>query len=47
MVAERNGAISYVNDAAQHTLGVRGARPERSPSYLTDVLVGRVPRHLP
>jgi len=40
MVAERNGAISYVNDAAQHTLGVRGARPERSPSYLTDVLSG-------
>ena len=25
MIAERNGAISYVNDAAQQTLGVRGS----------------------
>ena len=38
MVAERNGAISYVNDAAQQTLGVRGSSAEGSPSFLMDVL---------
>jgi diguanylate cyclase (GGDEF)-like protein/PAS domain S-box-containing protein len=38
MVAERNGAISYVNDAAQQTLGVRGSSVEGSPSFLMDVL---------
>ncbi|HVN51674.1 MAG TPA: diguanylate cyclase, partial [Acidimicrobiales bacterium] len=38
MVAERNGAISYVNDAAQHTLGVRGSSAGGSPSFLMDVL---------
>ena len=38
MIAERNGAISYVNDAAQQTLGVAGASPETNPSFLMDVL---------
>ena len=38
MVAERNGAISYVNDAAQQTLGVRGSSADGSPSFLMDVL---------
>jgi len=37
MVAERNGAISYVNDAAQHTLGVRGSSAGGTPSFLMDV----------
>jgi diguanylate cyclase (GGDEF)-like protein/PAS domain S-box-containing protein len=38
MVAERNGAISYVNDAAQQTLGVRGSTRDGTPSFLMDVL---------
>jgi diguanylate cyclase (GGDEF)-like protein/PAS domain S-box-containing protein len=38
MVAERNGAISYVNDAAQQTLGVRGSSADGPPSFLMDVL---------
>ena len=38
MIAEQNGAISYVNDAAQHTLGVHGASSEGAPSFLIDVL---------
>jgi diguanylate cyclase (GGDEF)-like protein/PAS domain S-box-containing protein len=38
MVAERNGTISYVNDAALHTLGVHGETTEGTPSFLMDVL---------
>ena len=38
MIAERNGAISYVNDAAQQTLGVRGSSVGGTPSFLMDVL---------
>ncbi len=38
MVAERNGAISHVNDAAEATLGVRGASPDGRSSFLMDVL---------
>ncbi len=38
MVAERNGIVSYVNDAAQHTLGVRGASGPRGTSHLSDVM---------
>jgi diguanylate cyclase (GGDEF)-like protein/PAS domain S-box-containing protein len=38
MIAERNGAISYVNDAAQQTLGVRGSSGGGTPSVLMDVL---------
>ena len=37
MIAERNGAISYVNDAAQQTLGVRGQSGSGTPSFLVDV----------
>ena len=38
MIAERNGAISYVNDAAQQTLGVRDPAADGTPSFLMDVL---------
>jgi diguanylate cyclase (GGDEF)-like protein/PAS domain S-box-containing protein len=38
MIAERSGAISYVNDAAQHTLGVRGSSAGAASSFLMDVL---------
>jgi len=38
MIAERNGAISYVNDAAQQTLGVRASSPGDPTSFLMDVL---------
>ena len=38
MIAERNGAISFVNDAAQQTLGVRGSTVGGTPSFLMDVL---------
>lgn len=37
MIAERNGGISYVNDAAMETLGVRGANGGDG-SFLMDVL---------
>ncbi len=38
MVAERDGTVSFVNDAAQQTLGVRGTEPGRPPSHLVDVM---------
>ncbi|MGZ4692061.1 MAG: diguanylate cyclase domain-containing protein [Acidimicrobiales bacterium] len=38
MIAERDGAISFVNDAAQQTLGVSGSSVGGTPSFLMDVL---------
>lgn len=38
MVAERNGALTYVNSAAQEVLGVRAGGGDPSSSFLMDVL---------
>lgn len=38
MIAERNGVISYVNNAANDVLGVRAADGRGVPSFLMDVL---------
>jgi diguanylate cyclase (GGDEF)-like protein/PAS domain S-box-containing protein len=38
MIAERNGVISYVNNAARRALGVRGTDEGAAPRYLMDVL---------
>ncbi len=38
MVADHHGAVSFVNDAAQQTLGVHGAEPARLPTHLIDVM---------
>ena len=38
LIAEQDGVISYVNDAARQTLGVSAGHGESEPSYLVDVL---------
>jgi diguanylate cyclase (GGDEF)-like protein/PAS domain S-box-containing protein len=40
MIAERNGALTYVNRAAQEVLGVRAVAGDASGSFLMDVLDG-------
>ncbi len=38
MIADHDGMVSYVNDAANQTLGVRAPSPDLAPSSLSDVL---------